>query len=110
MVATAGVEEVQVTFPLMSRVPPSLNKPIAVKRWLVCWAMVMFSSTIVIEERLAAFTFRPVAPVIEPSTALMVVSPRFLAVAVPAALMEAMVLLEELHVTWFEMLGIVPSE
>ena len=63
-----------------------------------------------VSERLAAFTFRPVAPVIEPSTALMVVSPRFLAVAIPAALMEAMVLLEELHVTWFEMLGIVPSE
>jgi hypothetical protein len=37
-------------------------------------------------------------------------APRFLAVAIPAALMEAMALLEELDVTWFEMSCILPSE
>jgi hypothetical protein len=72
--------------------------------------MLVCPFAIVIETRLAAFTFRSVEPLIAPSTAWMVVSPRFRAVASPTAVIEATAVLEELQVTLFEMSVVVPSE
>jgi hypothetical protein len=61
-------------------------------------------------ERFAAFTFRAVEPLTAPRIALITVFPRFLAVARPAAVIEATVLFEELHATLSEISLVVPSE
>ena len=92
--ATVGSEEVHVTIPVMLRVPPSLNVPIAVICCLVPCAILPLEGCMEIELRLAEVTVRDVLPVTELKVAEMLVvavpvPPALLPVAKPLTVMEA---------------------
>ncbi len=87
-----------------------MNVPIAENCWLVVAAIVASPGMMASEARLAAFTVTADVPLTEPDAAVIVVVPRFRAVAKPLAVIEATPIFEELHVTVPVMSCVDPSE
>jgi hypothetical protein len=89
---------------------PSLNVPIAENCWLVVAAIVASPGMIASEARFAAFTVATDVPLTKPEAAVIVVVPRFRAVAKPLAVIDATPVFEELHVAVPVMSCVDPSE
>lgn len=89
---------------------PSLNVPIAENCWLVVAAIVASPGMMASEARLAAFTVAVDVPLTEPEAAVIVVAPRFRAVAKPLAVIDTTPDFDELHVAVPVMSCVDPSE
>jgi hypothetical protein len=89
---------------------PSLNVPMAENCWLVVAAIVASPGMMASEARLAALTVTADVPLTEPEAAVIVVVPRFRAVASPLAVIDATPVFEELHVAVPVMSCVDPSE
>lgn len=89
---------------------PSLNVPMAENCWLVVAAIVASPGMMASEARLAAFTVAADVPLTEPDAAVIVVVPKFRAVAKPLAVIDATPVFEELHVDVPVMSCVDPSE
>lgn len=72
IVATDGVEELQLTELVRSCVLPSLNNPVALNDCVVPEAIVGFAGATVMVERVAGVTVRTVEPLTEPAVAAIV--------------------------------------
>ena len=108
--AKPGFDELQVTWLLMSRVLPSLNKPTAVSVVEVPCASMTLPCLIVIETKLPVFTVICVFPLTPPEVAVIVAFPDLRAVAAPLTVIEATVFGDVLQVTVLVMSWVVPSE
>jgi hypothetical protein len=109
-VATAGLEEVQVTCVVTSRLVPSEYKPEAANSWVTPAGMLGLTGVTEMEDRVAEVTVRVVLPEIVPEVAVMVAVPAATAVTRPVLLTVATVGLEDLQATCFVMSKLVPSE
>jgi hypothetical protein len=109
-VATAGWDEDHTTWLVMLRVPPSLKRPVAVKRTDVFSAMVESPGVIVIDDKLATSTVAKVLPLTDPEVAVTVALPMFFAVAKPLGVSDITEVLEEFQETVRVMSCMVPSE
>jgi hypothetical protein len=110
IVATDGLNELQLTCAVRFRVPPSLKVPTAANFWLVFCAIIALPGTIASDDKLAEFTVKGVFPLIEPDVAVILTVPRFRAVARPLAVIDETLLWEEPQATVFVMSWVVPSE
>jgi hypothetical protein len=108
--ATPELEELHDACVVRSRVLPSLKVPIAENCWLVLAAIVVSPCTIASEARLAAFTLKDAVPWTEAEAAVIVTLPRFRAVARPLEVIDATLLLDDVHVTEPVISCVVPSE
>jgi hypothetical protein len=99
MVAVAGVAELHVTLPVRFCVLLSLKVPVAVNCCVRPFAMDGFPGVTAMDCSVAAVTVRVVDPVIDPDFALMEEVPAATAVASPAALMVATVVVADAQVT-----------
>jgi hypothetical protein len=109
IVATVVVPEVQVTVDVKFCVVPSLNVPVAVNCWVAPLAIDGFTGVTAIDCRVAAVTVRVVEPLIAPDVALIVEVPTPAPVARPVALIVAVAVVPELHVTVLVRFCVVPS-
>jgi hypothetical protein len=99
MVATAVLEELQVTELVRFCVLPSLYVPVAVNCCVPPAATDGLAGVTAIDTSVGAVTVRPVEPLMEPDVAWMVVLPVDALVARPALLIDAIAELVELQVT-----------
>src|ERR1700733_10357251 len=99
IVAMVVVPEVQVTVDVKFCVVPSLNIPVAVNCWVAPLAIEGFAGVTAIDCNVAAVTVRVVQPLIVPDVALIVEVPTPVPLARPAALIVAIEVVPELHVT-----------
>jgi hypothetical protein len=99
-VATAGFDELQVTWEVRSWVVESENVPVAVNCWVACRIMLVSVGVTAIEDRVAEVTVRVVVPEILPEVAVMVVVPAATAVASPPLLAVATPGFDEFQATW----------
>jgi len=113
IVATAGFEEDQLTDVVKFCVLPSVNVPVAVNCWLVPRAIAELVGVTAIVTSTAGPTVSVVEPLIVPKVAVMVDEPMATLCASPwlgtLLLMVALVVEEELHVTWVVMFAVLPS-
>src|SRR5580698_10102188 len=109
IVATDVVPEDQVTLDVRFCVVPSLNVPVAVNCCVVPLAIDGFAGVTAIDCSVAAVTVRTVEPLIAPDVALIVEVPTPAPVARPAALMVAVVVVPDDHVTLDVRFCVVPS-
>ena len=109
IVATVGVPDDQVTLVEIFCVVPSLNIPVATNCWLKPLAREGFAGVTAMVSRIAELTVRFVEPTVFPEVAVIVVVPACSALASPAALMVAVVALEEAHVAVVVRFCSVPS-
>src|SRR6266436_3898499 len=104
IVATAVLDELQVTWVVRSCVVLSLKVPVAVNCRVVPFAILGVVGVTVIVDRFAAVTVSVVLPETPPKVAVIVVVPAATDVArpcdPPALLIVATAVLDELHVTW----------
>jgi len=98
IVATEVLVELQTTEPVMFKVPPSLNMPVAVNCCVTPLAIEVFAGVTAIDTSVAV-TVRFVEPLIEPEVAMIVVLPVPAPVASPALVIVATEVLVELQVT-----------
>jgi hypothetical protein len=110
IVALVVSEDVHADWVVRLRVPPSLKVPVAVSFRLVPWAIVGFTGVIVSEVKFAAFTVNDALPLTAPDVAVIMVVPRFTPVATPLTVIDAVLGLEEVHVTVLVMSWVVLSE
>jgi len=112
-VATPGVEELQVTMPLMFCVVLSSKVPVAVNCCKVARLIVEFAGVMAIETRFALLTFNCAEPAIAPDVAVIVAVPGINPVASPCKPGElftlAMLLSDELQLTCDVKFWWVPS-
>ena len=99
IVATAGVEDDQVTDEVMSWVLLSENAPVAVYCFVVLTAMLEFAGVTAIESSVAPETMSDAVPLTEPEVAVMVVLPVPVLAASPVESIAATEVAEELQVT-----------
>ena len=99
MVATATVEDVQVTELVTSCMLPSLNVPVAVNCCDCPAAIVGFEGAMVSETSAAGLTVTAIDPVMLPDVAMTFAEPTLSACANPELLTETVVAALELHVT-----------
>lgn len=99
MVATAEVEEVQTTIPVMSCVLESLKVPVAVNCLVVPTAMLGFAGVTATETNVAAVIVSEAGPLIEPEVAVSVAVPVPTAVTSPLVLTVATEFEDELQVS-----------
>src|SRR5271167_5249790 len=99
IVAVEVVPELHVTVPVKFCVEPSLNVPVAVNCWVAPLVIEGFAGVTVMDCSVAAVTVRTVEPLIAPDVALIVEVPTPAPVASPAALIVAVEVVPELHVT-----------
>ena len=99
IVATAEVEEVQVTELVTSCMLPSLKVPAAANCCICPAATVRFAGVTASETRSAGLTVTPAEPVMLPDVAIIFAVPTLSACARPEALTEMVVGALELHVT-----------
>ena len=99
IVAVVVVPEDQVTVDVKFCVVPSLNVPVAVNCCVAPLAIDGFAGVTAIDCRVAAVTVRVVEPLIAPDVALIVEVPTPAPVARPAALIVAVVVVPDDHVT-----------
>ncbi len=109
IVAVAVVPELQLTVLVRFCVVPSLNVPVAVNCWVAPLVIDGFAGVTAIDCSVAAVTVRVVEPLIAPDVALIVEFPTPAPVARPAALIVAVVVVPELHVTVLVRFCVVPS-
>src|SRR6266568_890698 len=100
IVATAVLDELQVTWVVRSCVVLSLKVPVAVNCCVVPFAMLGFVGVTPSEVRVAAVTVSVVFPETSPSVAVIVVGPAATDVARPALSIVAKAVFEEPQVTW----------
>jgi len=108
-VATEEGDAVQMAEFVRFCVFPSANVPIALKRTLVCWAMVVLAGVICTDISGDGSTTKPAVPLIEPCCAVMVEVPADSPVACPPLVIVATFVAEELHCTAFVMARVLPS-
>jgi hypothetical protein len=99
IVAVAVVPEDQVTVDVRFCVEPSLNVPVAVNCCVAPLVIEGFAGVTAIDCNVAAVTVRMVEPLIAPDVALIVEVPTPAPLASPDALIVAVVVVPELHVT-----------
>jgi hypothetical protein len=99
IVAVVVVPELHVTVLVRFCVVPSLNVPVAVNCCVPPLAIDGFAGVTAIDCNVAAFTVSKVEPLIDDDVAVMVEVPMPAPVARPAALIVAVVVVPELHVT-----------
>src|SRR5277367_3847196 len=99
IVAVAVVPEDQVTVDVRFWVEPSLNVPVAVNCWVAPLVIDGFAGVTAIDCNVAAVTVSTVEPEIDEDVAVMVEVPTPAPLARPDALMVAMVLVPDDHVT-----------
>jgi hypothetical protein len=109
IVAVAGVAELHVTLPVRFCVLLSLNVPVAVNCCVKPLAIEGFAGVTAIDCNVAAVTVRVVDPVIDPDLALMEEVPVATAVARPAALIVATLVVADAHVTVLVKFCVLPS-
>ena len=109
-VATDGLEELQVTCEVMSKLVPSEYAPEALNCCVASWGMPGLAGATDMEDRVAAVTVSAVLPEIAPEATLMVVVPAVIAVARPLPLAVATIGLDEFQVTCVVKSRLVPSE
>jgi hypothetical protein len=121
IVAAAGLDEVQVTWVVISWLVPSEYVPRAINCRVAPTGMLRsvgkeenskgkgFGVT-AMEDRVAGVTVRVVLPEILPEVAVMVAVPAVRAVARPLLLTVASEVLDEVQVTWVVISWLVPSE
>lgn len=109
MVATVGVEELQITEVVRSCVLPSVKVPVPANCWVVPCTIVALAGVTTSETRVAAVTVRVVDPLTPLEAAVIVVVPIALLVASPVVLMVATVVCEELQVTEVVRSCVLPS-
>jgi hypothetical protein len=109
IVAVAVVPDDQVTVDVRFCVVPSLNVPVAVNCCVAPLLIDGFAGVTAIDCSVAAVTVRTVEPLIPPDVALIVEVPTPAPVARPAALIVAVVVVPELHVTVLVRFCVVPS-
>jgi hypothetical protein len=109
IVAVAVVPELHVTVPVKFCVEPSLNVPVAVNCCVAPLVIEGFAGVTAIDCNVAAVTVRTVEPLIAPDVALIVEVPTPAPLATPAALIVAVVVVPELHVTLDVRFWVVPS-
>ena len=109
IVAMVVVPEFQVTVDVKFCVVPSLNVPVAVNCCVAPLAIDGFAGVTAIDCSVAAVTVSKVEPLIAPDVALIVEFPTPAPVARPAALIVAVVVVPELHVTVLVRFWVVPS-
>jgi hypothetical protein len=109
IVAMVVVPEVQVTVDVKFCVVPSLKVPVAVNCCVAPLAIDGFAGVTAIDCSVAAVTVRVVEPLIAPDVALIVEVPTPAPVARPAALIVAVAVVPELHVTVLVRFCVVPS-
>src|SRR6266581_3693322 len=100
IVATAVLDELQVTWVVRSCVVLSLKVPVAVNCRVVPFAILGVVGVTVIVDRVAAVTVSVVFPETPPKVAVIVVVPAATDVARPAPSIVAKAVFEELQVTW----------
>ncbi len=99
IVAVVVLDDVHVTLAVMFCVELSLYVPVAVNCCVLPAVTVGFAGVTAIDTSVAAVTVSVVLPEIAPLVALMVVPPAFSADAKPVALIVAVVVLDDAHVT-----------
>ncbi len=109
-VATNGLDELQVTCEVISRIVPSENVAVAVNCWVVANDMAGLGGVTTMEDRVPGVTVRVVLPETVPEAAVIVAVPAAMAVARPLLLTTATVVLDELQVTCVVMSWVVRSE
>jgi hypothetical protein len=109
MVAVVVVPDDQATLDVRFCVVPSLNVPVAVNCCVAPLAIDGFAGVTAIDCSVAAVTVSKVEPLIAPDVALIVEFPTPAPVARPAALIVAVVVVPELHVTVLVRFCVVPS-
>ncbi len=109
MVAVAVVPEDQVTLDVRFCVVPSLNVPVAVNCCVAPLAIDGFAGVTVIDCSVAAVTVSKVEPLIDDDVAVIVEVPTPAPVARPAALIVAVVVVPDDHVTVLVRFCVVPS-
>jgi hypothetical protein len=109
IVAVVVVPEDQVTLDVTFCVVPSLNVPVAVNCCAAPLAIDGFAGVTAIDCSVAAVTVSKVEPVIEDDVAVIVEVPTPAPFARPAALIVAVVVVPELHVTVLVRFCVVPS-
>jgi len=109
-VAADGLEELQVTCLVMSKLVPSEYAPEAANCWVAPKGILGLAWVTDMEARVAEVTVRVVLPEMLPEAALMVAVPAVTAVARPMLLTVATDGLEELQVTCVARSRLVPSE
>ena len=99
-VATAVLDELQVTCAVILWVVPSEKVPVAVNCWVVPPGTLRLAGVTAMEDRAAEVTVRGVPPETFPEAAVMIVVPAVRAVAKPSLLTVATAVLDELQVTY----------
>jgi hypothetical protein len=109
IVAVAVVADDHVTVLVRFCVVPSLNVPVAVNCWVAPLAIEGFAGVTAIDCNVAAVTVRTVEPLIAPDVALIVEVPTPAPVARPTALIVAVAVVADDHVTVLVRFCVVPS-
>ena len=109
-VATAVLDELQVTEIFTSWVVPSEKVPVAVNCWVAPPGTLGLAGVTAMEDRVAEVTVRVVLPATVPEVAVMVVVPAEAAVARPVLLTVATDGLDEVQVTCVVISKLVVSE
>jgi hypothetical protein len=109
IVAVAVVPELQVTVDVRFCVEPSLNVPVAVNCWVAPLVIEGFAGVTAIDCSVAAVTVSTVEPLMDDDFAVIVEVPTPAPLARPAALIVAVAVVPELHVTVLVRFCVVPS-
>jgi hypothetical protein len=109
IVAAAVFDELQVAVLVRFWVEPSLNVPVAVNCCAAPFTIEGFAGVTAIDCSVAAVTVSPVEPTMDDDVALIVDVPTAAPVARPAAVMVALAVFDELHVTVLVRFCVVPS-
>src|ERR1700727_1929797 len=109
IVAVVGVPEVQITLDVKFCVVPSLNVPVAVNCCVAPLVIDGFAGVTAIDCNVAAVTVSTVDPLIDADVAVIVEVPTPAPLARPAALIVAIEVVPELHVTVPVRFCVVPS-
>jgi len=108
IVAILGIDELQVTCEVMSKLVPSAKAPVATNCWVIPTGIFALTGVTDMEDRVEEITVRVVVPMEGPEekllgvleVAVMVVIPGEMAVARPLLLIVATSGLDEVQVTW----------
>jgi len=109
IVATTAADELQWLFSVMSCVLPSLKVPVATNCWVLPAAAVGAAGVTAREARVPVPTVSVVLPVTPEAVAEIVAVPPFLPCASPDPRIEAMLGLEDFHVTPLKLVAVLPS-
>ena len=109
-VATAVLEELQVTEWVTSWVVPSERVPVAVNCWVVRSGMLGLAGVTAMEDKTEEVTIRMVPPETAPEVAVMIVEPGVRPLAKPVMLTVAIAVLDDSQIACVVISLVVPSE